>query len=63
MKMDSQHSTHTEHDHAQMDAASHSQQGRNEQHGGNSQHAGHDKHAGHDPDMFKRCLLHLKSAH
>ena len=44
----SQHSTHREHDHAQMNATSH------HQHGGNNQHAGHDKHAGHSPAMFKR---------
>lgn len=62
MKMDSQHSTHTQYDHAQMDA-SHSQQGRNGKQGGQNKHAGHDKHAGHNPDMFKRRLLHLKSAH
>jgi len=48
MKLDSRPSTHREHDHAQMDAASHRQSG------GNSQHAGHDKHAGHSPAMFKR---------
>ncbi len=61
MKMKSQHSTHKEHDHAQMNATSHNQQGRNEQHGGNSQHAGHDKHAGHTPEIFKQrffvCLV------
>jgi Cu2+-exporting ATPase len=61
-----------ESDHAQMDAASHSQHGEhgqqneNGQHGngGNGQHAGHaghDKHAGHSPEIFKRrffiCLV------
>ena len=48
MKMDTRHSIHREHDHAQMDAASH------DQHSGNNQHAGHDKHAGHSPGMFKQ---------
>ena len=48
MKMNSQHSTHREHDNAEMKAAPHSQ------HGGHSQHTGHDKHAGHSPAMFKR---------
>lgn len=55
MKTDSQHSTHREHDRAQVNTDSH------HQHGGNSQHAGPDKHAGHSPAMFKRrffiCLV------
>ncbi len=62
MKKESQHSSSREHDHTQMDAASHSQDGANGQqngngqhgNGGNDQHAGHDKHAGHSPAMFKR---------
>ena len=61
MKMDTQHSARGAHDHAQMDAASHSQHDENGQHGGNGQHAGHDKHAGHTPEIFKRrffvCLV------
>ena len=51
MKINPQDSAHGEHDHAQMDAASH------RQHGGNGQHAGHDKHAGHSPELFKRRFL------
>ncbi len=57
MKKESPHSSSRKHDHAQMDAASHSQHSANGQHGGNGgsdQHAGHDKHAGHSPAMFKR---------
>jgi Cu2+-exporting ATPase len=61
MKMDTKHSAHGAHDHAQMDAASHNQHGGNGQHDGNDQHAGHDKHAGHTPEIFKRrffiCLV------
>ena len=56
MKKESLHSSSRKHDHAQMDAASHSQHGENGQHGngGNGKHAGHDKHAGHSPAMFRR---------
>ena len=65
MKKESQHSSR-EHDHTQMDAASHNQhsangqQNGNGQHGGNGDndqhagHVGHNKHAGHSPTMFKR---------